>query len=196
MKKGIMVFCILFALLPVLAAPAAAASEGNGTVRVTLRSGSIYASSGTLTLYMVGDEISGGYRLKESFGGGVISVKDTQMEELPHWLAEQAEGGTTLEIDVAGTVEFSGLKEGLYLVVQREASDGFYPVEPFLVRLPWMEEQWYLEARPKLEQYPQETPQTGQSLMPVLSAVMMLLSGSGLVLCWQWKKRMGFEDLL
>ena len=195
MKKGIMRLCLLAVLLPVLMMRASAVS-GEGAIRVTLRSGSIFASSGKLTLYMVGDEISGGYRLKEDFGGGVISTKDTQMEDLPQWLADQAEGGVTQEIDLAGTVEFTGLKEGLYLIVQTESSNGFYPIKPFLVRLPWMEEQWYLEAAPKLEMIPAGQPQTGEGMVTVLSALTMLLSGIGLVACWRWKKRMGFEDWL
>ena len=196
MKRGIMRLCMLLAVLRVLGMPVFAEAAGEGAIRITLRSGSMYAASGSLTLYMVGDEISGGYRLKDSFGGGVISTKDTQLSELPQWLADQAEGGTTAEIDLAGTVEFTGLKEGLYLVVQTEASNGFYPVKPFLIRLPRMEEKWYLEASPKLERLPEGVPQTGESLLPVLSTGMLLLSGTGLVLCWQWKRRMGFEDFL
>lgn len=196
MKKRIIGFCVLFALVRMLTIPVVADTGGEGTIRVNLRRGNSYADSGSLSLYMVGEEISGGYRLKEIYGGGVVSVNDTRLPELPQWLAERAEGGVTEEIDPEGTVAFIGLKAGLYLVVQTEPSEGFSPIEPFLVRLPLMEDKWYLEASPKLEPLPETPPQTGESMLPQISAVMMLLSASGLVLCWQWKKRMGFDEFL
>lgn len=196
MKKGIMGLCLLFAVLRIMTLPVLADTGGQGAIRVTLRRGNTYASGGSLTLYMVGEEISGGYRLKEIYGGGVVSMKDTRLSELPQWLADRAENGMTEEIDPEGAVAFTGLRAGLYLVVQTEASEGFSSIKPFLVRLPWMEEQWYLEASPKLEPIPQAPPMTGESLLPQISLLMMLLSGTGLVLCWWWKKRMGFEDFI
>lgn len=167
----------------------ATASTGDGTIRISLRSGNQKVSDGEITLFLVGELTSAGYRLTEQFGGGIISVEDAQTTALAKWLTDMAEEGTVCKVDKNGEVEFTNLQEGLYLLVQTQSSEGYYPISPFLIRLPWMEEHWYIEENPKMEQIPLETPRTGEQMAPIISAMGMLFSGTGLLMCWEWKRR-------
>lgn len=177
--------CIFFAiiLLTGLGRPAAAAEE-TGSIRVTLKS-----SGGELTLYHVGSPAPGGYRLENDFGGGLIKEEDVYSPILAQWLAETAEeGGKPLLLDADDSAEFSRLEEGLYLLMQTETEYGRYPIEPFLVALPY-DGQWNIQANPKTQRIEAESPQTGQSPLPFLGAAGMLFSGTGLILCFAKRKR-------
>lgn len=158
----------------------AVASE-NGAIRVTLGNGVKTVSSGTVTLYPAGEPVSGGYRLGADFGGGLVKTEDVSSSALAQWLAEQAvEGGNTRLLDADGNAEFSGLEAGLYLLVQREAVDGYYPILPFLVTLP-EGEQWYLQTAPKMEELPTESPETGEHPAPIVAAMGLIVSALGLL---------------
>lgn len=173
------VFCILAAvwLMAVTGISAAAAVE---TGSITVDWG---CSSGSATLYKVGTPISGGYMLRQEFGGGIISREDAGSRTLAQWLSEQTEyEGWTLPANEQGMAEFPRLEEGLYLLVQHQAADGYYPFGAFLVELPY-EGQWYLQARPKMEEFPTEQPRTGQGAEPIPGVIGVLLSGGGLLLC-------------
>lgn len=171
--------CILMVLFLVsgLGISAAAAMK---TGSITVSWG---CSSGSATLYKVGAPISGGYMLKQEFGGGIITRKDVSSGALAQWLSEHAEyEGWTLPADEQGEAEFTRLEQGLYLLVQNRGADGYYPYVPFLVELPY-EGQWHLQANPKLEPYPTEQPRTGQGWQPIPGILGMILSGTGLAVC-------------
>lgn len=184
------ILCMMAAAAVVLGMPLiGAGAVQNGSIRVTIRRGAETVSSGSVTLYPAGDAVSGGYRLKAAFGGGLVTREDADSPALARWLAEQAgENGTVLLLDADGSAEFSRLEEGLYLVVQQEAAEGYYPVSPFLVQLP-LNGQWTVEAEPKAEQYPAESPRTGESPALAIAAGGMLLSGMGLAWAFPWGYR-------
>lgn len=162
------------------AAQRTAASE-TGAIRVVLGNGRATVSSGAVTLYQAGEPVSGGYRLGADFGGGSVKQEDIGSAALAQWLAEQADSdGTVRLLDADGSAEFSRLEAGLYLIVQSEAIEGYYPMKPFLVALP-DGEQWHVEAAPKTEELPTEPPPTGQHPAPILAAMGLIASGLGLL---------------
>jgi len=184
---------VLFAaaLVLVLAVPANAVEDGS--IRVVLDVGDRAVTNGAVTLYRVGVPISGGYRLLEAFGGGVVREEDAFSPYLAQWLAQSAQNGTTLLLDADGCAEFSRLDDGLYLLTQTEDMDGFYRIEPFLVSIPY-EGVWNLQANPKTQPIAdgevwQAPPATGQHPAPILGAMGLVVSGVGLFLCLGRKKR-------
>lgn len=185
--------CTVFAavMLISLGIRASAAEEG-GSIWVSLDFGELPATNGTLMLYQVGKPVTDGYRLVEGFGGGIVKVEDAQSPHLAKWLAEAAgESGIERLLDVDGNAKFSHLEEGLYLIVQTEKTDGFYPLEPFLLMMP-SGERWNLQVNAEPEAivaYLSGNPQTGQPLAPLLGAMGMVASGVGLYLCVDRKRR-------
>lgn len=165
------------------------ATEADGSIRVSLDLGELPAINGSLTLYQVGTPVTDGYRIAEGFGGGIVKTEDAQSPHLAKWLAEGAgEAGLRLPVDVDGNAAFSNLAEGLYMVVQQERIDGFHVIEPFLVLLA-RDGAWNVQI--DLEPAPiiAENPQTGQPVTPLLGAMGMVVSGVGLYLCADSKRR-------
>ncbi len=158
----------------------AAAAQLMGSIRVTLG-----MQEGEVALYYVGERIEGGYVLRDPYGGGFIKEEDAHSPALAQWLAESVDGeGRYRTLDAEGTAEFSQVSQGLYLLVQTETQRGYYPITPFLITLPY-EGQWNIHANPKSQQ----SPHTGQNLVPFLGAAGMVLSGAGLLGCFVKKKR-------
>lgn len=186
-RRMVCVFCAAVLLMGTCI-QAAAASE-TGTIRVALRTWGGTVSSGAVTLYKAGESVPGGYRLCDCFGGGFLAEEDAMSGALARYLAEEAgQEGTTRLLDADGCTEFTGLEEGLYLLVQSEETEGYYAMTPFLVALPY-EGEWIVEAAPKMRRLPEEQPQTGQHPAPILAAMGLVLSGVGLVLCADRKHR-------
>lgn len=186
-RRCMCVFCGLFLVLLVMVAPVSAAETGS--VSVTLSCGELpVKNGGMITIYKVGEPVTGGYRLSKDYGGGLVAGAETGSASLPQWLAEQSGGnGITRYVDADGNVTFSPLEAGLYLVVQTDAAAGYYPIAPFLVELPYLK-QWHVQAMPKMEELPQVTPETGDGIL--LSLWGMLSSGAALVLMPGLKKKL------
>ncbi|MGN0976689.1 MAG: LPXTG cell wall anchor domain-containing protein [Faecousia sp.] len=164
-------------LLPLLGLRTMAAEE-TGSIRVTMQRGET-TIGGAVTLYRVGEPISEGYRLAADFGGGIVWQEDAQSPYLAQWLAETAgEQGLSRRLE-EGTAEFTRLEQGLYLLVQTETEAGYLAVKPFLIELP-CQGQWNVQACPKTQA---ALPATGQSIMPFLGGIGMVLSSIGLALC-------------
>lgn len=180
MKK--IMICVLAAVLMAWGMRLPARATETGSMRISMGREGEVTEGGSVTIYRVGTPISGGYRLTEAFGGGVVAWEDAYSVSLANWLAEQAEyGGTELLLDADGYADFTGLSEGLYLLVQEQPAPGYYPMAPFLVELPY-EGQWDLQANPKSQPLPETSPKTGQSPLPVLGCFAMVLSGFGVAL--------------
>ena len=180
MHRRLMCIMMVIGLLGNLAVQGAAAAQ-TGSICVVLECGEGVVSSGTVTLYRVGEPVEGGYRLRSAFGGAFVAEADAGGSALAQRLVGLADSdGVAHYPDADGCVEYSRLEEGLYLVAQTEATEGFYPVVPFLVQLPCVG-QWYVEANPKMMELPEEQPQTGQHPAPILAAMGLVLSGLALL---------------
>lgn len=186
--------CVLLALggVVLLGLPVSAGAD-RGSIRVTLQNGESVVPDGAVSLYYVGVPTAVDYRLTEEFGGGIIKGEDALSPALAGWLAEMAgTGGTQRLLDADGSGEFCDLTEGLYLLVQTEASTGYHLMEPMLVQLP-CQFQWHVQAYPKTEEiiysFQVEAPATGQSPAPFLGVTGMAVSGTGLALCARRKRR-------
>ena len=173
----VMVFAVFAAGMRL---PASAAETG--TIIVHMDYGA-QVSGGEVMLYSVADAVEGGYRLKEFCGGGVIRQEDAHSADLALWLAKRCTfGGISKEADEKNTVEFSGLSQGLYVVVQTRAPAGWGCAAPFLVSVP-LNGQWEILARPKQGELDTASPKTGQHPAPLFAAMCLVLSGLGLYLC-------------
>ena len=157
----------------------AGAAEETGGIRVTMPSD----GAGVLTLYQVGEKTEEGYRILESFGGGVVREEDAVSPHLAKLLVGMAtEGGISLTMDKENSAEFNYLGRGLYLLVQSEAEAGASTIRPFLLTIPF-EGQWFVHAYPDPKVYYTEIPATGQHPAPILGAIGMVATGIGLAVC-------------
>ena len=134
-----------------------------------------------VTLYHAGVEADGGYLLDAVYGGGMIRWGDLPSLSLASWLAEhQAAEGITVPFDEEGSVLFSDLSPGLYLIKQAGASTGNDGIPPFVIELPY-EDIWEITVRPQTMAADQSPPPTGQEPTPVIAAVVLAVSGTGLL---------------
>lgn len=170
------------ALAAALSLPAQAGELG-GSIRLDLEVGDFVVTNGAVKLYQVAQQGPEGYLVSDSFGGGLVKPEDALSSSLAQWLAQTAEdGGITRLLDADGCAEFSRLPDGLYLVVQSEKMDGFYPFEPFLVTIP-MDGERDIQVSPPVFPIVAESPATGQDMQPFLGVAGMVVSGLGLALC-------------
>ena len=176
------------ALAAALSLPAQAGELG-GCIRLDLEVGDFVVTNGAVKLYQVAQQGPEGYLVSDSFGGGLVKPEDALSSSLAQWLAQTAEdGGITRLLDADGCAEFSRLPDGLYLVVQSEKMDGFYPFEPFLVTIP-MDGERDLQVSPPVFPIVAESPATGQDMQPFLGVAGMVVSGLGLALCAMGKRK-------
>ena len=154
-----------------------------GIIRVSMDHGMASAESASVTLYPVGIPVENGYRLLESLGGGLVRQEDVQMADLAQWLEEKAtEAGQTKYLRQDGTTEFEDLQTGLYLLIQTDTAEGFRKANPFLVPVPW-NGSLDVTVLPSVQELWTESPKTGQHPAPLIGAMVMVLSGMGLVVC-------------
>ena len=177
-----------------------------GSITVTMRYNGKPVPGGSLTLYRVGKlhEDDGNYSFVPvtAVQGCVTSFDDIQSPELAAALAEYAKkqgliNVTTRTIGNDGTVTFSDLKLGLYLLVQKTAAPGYGKAPAFLVSVPYRYQDQYLydvTSTPKTSLtrevppteppfHGEKLPQTGQLWwpVPVLSAAGLLFVIVGLL---------------
>lgn len=146
-----------------------------GRISITMIYEDKAVPGGTLTLYRVGEieENDGNYSfiLTDNFKDSGVRLTEVSDPELAKNLAGYAEdreiAGMTENIDDSGKIIFAEQKTGLYLLVQREAAEGYSKISPFLVSVPMEENGTYVysvDASPKLEleKEPDETPETSE----------------------------------
>ncbi|MCD7888217.1 MAG: LPXTG cell wall anchor domain-containing protein [Clostridiales bacterium] len=149
-RCGLALAAALMLMLGV-ALPAYAASGASldlsktGSVTLTLAdSGGDPVSGGEISLYQVatlGFNKKGdmAYTLTEQFQDCTLEldVTDTALAgELAQFAAENGVSGTAAAVGEDGTVTFSQLTLGLYLLVQTTASDNYETITPFVVTVP------------------------------------------------------------
>ena len=91
--------------------------------------------------------------------------------------------------DPFGSVTFWDLDEGLYLVTQPYAHEGYAPFEPFLVMIPWDGYEWSLTAVPKLERQIDIVPDTSDPGVLHRSSLGVLIPSMGLMVLFLTRKR-------
>lgn len=154
MKHRLAAFALALMLSLILVLPVTAYSNA-GSINITMNYRGEVVSGGTLTLYFVADAGMDSYFYgSSSFAGCGYSLGNIYSESLADNLADYANNkgiqGSTLTIDENGKASFTGLKEGLYLLVQNEAAMGFNEVNPFLVTIPYAGK-YNVDATPKLD---------------------------------------------
>lgn len=167
-----------------------AGAEERGSVRVWLDPGDLAVTRGEVTLYRVGYDIAEGYQITEEFGGGIVRTADALSPYLAQWLA-QTEGkqGLSRLLDADGRAEFSRIADGLYLLVQTESMDGFYTIRPTMLTVP---DEGVREVIVKPAMRPivaAELPATSDHFSPLISAMILILSGLGIAVCVDKIKR-------
>lgn len=141
-----------------------------GSISLTMTYDGEAVAGGVLTLYQAGEirEEDGNYSfvLTGEFSGCEESLEDLDSSELAYRLEKYASAngltGIEKKIGSDGTVVFSDLELGLYLVVQTRAAAGYGAAAPFLVSVPMNVDGSYLydvDAGPKVG-LPTETEST------------------------------------
>lgn len=194
--------CALW-LLGTLPLPAAAREipEGSRTdcaVEVRVEYRGVPLSGGTLTAVRVGEiwQEDGNFSFRRCFDG--LPLEDIQSPAAAAQLEEFLRTGKypferqTVPIQ-KGIAAFQDLPTGLYLILQEASTEGYLPLNPFLVSLPYLENGSYryhltADAKTAPDPVPEPTapppekptgdlPQTGQQNLPV-----PILSALGLAL--------------
>lgn len=172
---GLMAVLICFSSMTALAAADSPSldwtKDGDSSITVTLTDSSgVPVAGGELTLYQVAslvlDDGNMTYVYMDDFQNCGIdldalthdSTDASDLAASSSKLAAFAESaglsGTVLS-NASGTVKFSGLNLGLYLVVQTQAADNYTTLDPFVVTLPLADEEtdaWIydIDASPKM----------------------------------------------
>ena len=170
---------------------------------------------GELTLYRVANVSKNGADMSFTYTNGFencgIALDNVSESALASRLAEkvtQNAQAVTKTVNDSGIAVFGDLKAGLYLIVQKQAAEGYDAIQPFLVTVPIMENGQYVydvDAHPKAGTSSRKTtqtpptqevlsalPQTGQLNwpVPVLAVTGAVLVAAGVVL----KKRSGQNE--
>lgn len=187
MRKILCFVTAIFLLLPL--SLCVSATEYTGSIRISMNVGDLAVTNGAFTLHRVGIRISDGYKITNEFGGGFVNMEDALSPHLAQWLAEtNVDSGRTLLLDADGNAVFSQLGEGLYLVAQTEKTDGFYPIQPFLMTIP-RDGRWDIPIN--VDPLPMKTasPETGQEDVLLLGVLGMAGSAMGIGLCTARRKK-------
>ena len=126
--------------------------DTTGSISLDLAYDDQAVTGGTFALYMVGSVTleDGNYTfvLTEDFEASGADLTDLESETLAAELLEYAlSAGIEPVMEVeneSGTVLFSDLSVGLYLVAQTADMDGYESISPFLVSLPQSDEEGYV----------------------------------------------------
>ena len=191
-----------------------------GSITVTMCYQDKAVPGGSLKLYRVGDvnEDDGNYSFVPTNDfKGCVAVFDEDNIQSPELAKKLADYAAKKKISAVGTktigkdgkATFADLEPGLYLVVQKTAAPGYGKVSPFLVSVPYLEDDHYIynvESKPKTdlerEVTPTEAPSNGGTLpqtgqlnwpVPVLVVLGLMLFTIGWVLRFG-KKRDGHES--
>ena len=137
--------------------------DQTGSISITIKYDDEPVAGGSLTLYKVAsislDDGNLSYLPTSEFEGFESDFSDALdsklADELKDYVDEKKLEGTIKEFDDNGKISYEGLELGLYLMIQREAADGFYELNPFLVSVPGETEDgivlYNVDASPKVE---------------------------------------------
>ncbi|MCD8321764.1 MAG: peptidase, partial [Oscillospiraceae bacterium] len=147
--KTAAVLLLALAMLCGLAVTAFAADNASldfsqtGSIGLTLADGDGNAvSGGAVTLYQVAtlylNDGDMAYAYTDAFAdcGVALDVENTALAAALAACVTASTPGTEQEIGADGTVSFTGLELGLYLIVQTTDSDNYETINPFVVTVP------------------------------------------------------------
>ncbi len=143
-----------------------------GSIDVTLTSEETGAEiqGGSITLYKVGkaavdDDWNYSFELTDDFADSGVSLNSLEpngdpglAKMLAEYASEKNLQGSTVTVDDHGKARFTGLETGLYLLVQSGASNGYYPVSPFLVSVPLYDEKTQTYQYDDIDAFPKTQP--------------------------------------
>lgn len=187
--------------------------DRTGSISVTMLFEGEPVPGGSLTAYRVADikEENGAdysFILTEAYADAQVDLTDLNdaaiAPALQTYIQENSLPGTKQDIAEDGSVVFSQLPLGLYLLVQETPAQGYLPVTPFLVSVPTYQEGSYLyevDGSPKLALEkdptppppppPPDIPQTGLNQLPIpfMAAGGAILVILGWILCATGRKK-------
>lgn len=147
--------------------------DETGSISITIKYENNPVAGGSLTLYNVAsislDDGNLSYVLTSDFLDFETDFSDISSDTFAKDLKNYADAnkleGKTEEVDEDGKVLFEGLNLGLYLMVQKDAADGYYEMNPFVVSVPdesMGKVVYNVDASPKTEiiRKPVEPPET------------------------------------
>lgn len=153
-----------------------------GSISVTLmdKKNDRNVTDGELTLYKVASAVSEDgsytYAYVNGWEGCGIPLENLEDSELAGKLESRlpdTEKGITKALDTKGSVVYTDLSAGLYLLVQTKTSAGYEKIESFLVSVPLnMDGEWVydVDASPKVGNVTASKPDTPTSDTPKTSA--------------------------
>lgn len=154
-------------------------AAGSGSIQVFMKKDGHIVSGGTLSLYPIHMDFTD-------------PTAPAAVEKMVEYVKEHSPLGQTKPVGEDGSVLFHGLGEGLWLVMQEEAAQGYVPINPFCVSLEGEGQE--VTAWPKI-QYDDDPdrPQTGDTGNGVVWISLMGVSLVGLVGIGlsEWKKHRG-----
>lgn len=146
-------------------------------IRIDMRYQGRPIPGGSLTLHRVGERVEENgtlsFKLTDDFSESRVPLDDVQAPniaaELAEYAAAQVLPGQTSFIGSSGTVTFSPLEPGLYLILQLQSAPCYYKISPFLIYVPGPESDSYGElvnASPKIESVPYDPPRPSEPEEP------------------------------
>ena len=171
-------WCILFAvgLAGILTMPAAAFEE-LGQIRIQQTCAGEPVSGGTVSIRHVGTAMEDGYLIFGKTQNWIIAADEMFFPETALLVRKHTKNqDITVPADDFGVATFADLPEGVYLVTQTEAPEGYAPFAPFLIEIPIDGNIWQAEACPNLEPLVSDNPQTGDHPAPIIAAMTLVLS--------------------
>lgn len=173
--------CLVMAAgLPVFAA------ERRGTITVLPEWKGEAVTGGLVQLFRVGSAVPEGLQLTDGLANWTVREEEGNSRILLNWLAENVKEGLCGSVEERGAA-FSGLKEGVYLVLQQEPQEGYIPFTPFLVQLP-DGDQWEVLVQPAMIR-DSVNPQTGDHPAPIIGAMGIGLSAAILMVLVDERKK-------
>jgi sortase A len=171
-------FTAFLLTLAMLCGGTVSAYDTLGQITLTLRDGDTLVQGGSLELHRVGDlDAQESLTLNADFAAVTQKRRlDLESPDLAEALADHAESadlpGTVAPVSDQGTVTFSDLEEGVYLVMQADAFGNSGDISPFLVAIPQQVDGqpcYDVDASPKVQLLSETDPEVSPETSPETS---------------------------
>jgi hypothetical protein len=151
-----------------------------GSITLTLSAGDTVIIGGSLSLYRVGDladPLTLNRNFRDAAQDNPLDLENADLaKDLAEYVQEKGLKGTVGQVSDQGTVTFSQLEKGVYLIKQETAFQNGSDIAPFLVAIPQQGTGRYnIDASPKVmvlnpeEPEPSEGPEVSPNVSPEVS---------------------------